>query len=229
MTVARAFFVTGSDTGVGKTLIATALLRAAARGGLRTIGMKPVAAGLDGERAGAAYNRDALALRDAATIDLDYATVNPVLLRRAMAPHVAAAIEGIELRVAELARHCRGVLRTDADLVIAEGAGGWLVPLNDTETMADLVSELGLPVILVVGMRLGCLNHALLTAAAIRARGLALAGWVANCMTVDMPALDENIDSLRARLGAPLLGCVPRVADADAAAACLDLRVLLDA
>jgi dethiobiotin synthetase len=125
-----------------------------------------------------------------------------------MAPHIAAEREGRKLQVAELLSHCRPLLDT-ADFVVLEGAGGWLVPLNATESMADLAVGLGCPVILVVGLRLGCINHALLTAAAIAASGLPLAGWVANQIDPDMAVIAENIATLTARLNAPLLGCIP--------------------
>lgn len=207
----RVFFVTGTDTGVGKTWVAGALLAAGARAGLRTLGIKPVAAGVDGEHDGNPYNADAIVLQNAATLDVDYAAVNPVLLQRPIAPHIAAAEEGVEVRVSALAAHCRTLLTADVDLVVIEGAGGWSVPLNDEETFADFCRVLGLPVILVVGMRLGCLNHALLTAAAIGHVGLELAGWVANCVEPEMSGLDANIDTLHRRLSAPCLGRVPHL------------------
>ena len=224
---AKSYFVTGTDTDVGKTVIAVGLLDAARRAGLRSIGLKPVAAGRDGERDGVPYNADALALLDAATVTLDYAAVNPVLLERPMAPHLAAAIEGVRIDARELAQHCRRAAARPVDIVIVEGAGGWLVPLNERESMADLVTELRMPVVLVVGMRLGCLNHALLTAADIRARGLVLAGWVANCIEPAMDGLQDNIDALRARLDAPLVGRVPHLGGGGNAADHLDLALLL--
>ncbi|MBT8443989.1 MAG: dethiobiotin synthase, partial [Gammaproteobacteria bacterium] len=216
-----------TDTDVGKTVIAVGLLDAARRAGLRSIGLKPVAAGRDGERDGVPYNADALALLDAATVTLDYAAVNPILLKRPMAPHLAAEIEGVRIDASELAQHCRTAISRRVDIVVVEGAGGWLVPLNERESMADLVMELGMPVVLVVGMRLGCLNHALLTAADIRARGLVLAGWVANCIDPDMAGLQDNIDTLRARLDAPLVGRVRHLGRGDDAADDLDLALLL--
>lgn len=203
-----AFFVTGTDTGVGKTLVAAALLRAAAVAGLRSVGIKPVAAG-SVDRNGSPVNEDALLLQASGSIALPYEQINPVALREARAPHLAAAHEGRRLDVGELVACCRGVAAVEHDLLLVEGAGGWQVPLNERETMADLAAVLGWPVILVVGMRLGCLNHALLTAGAIRAVGLRLAGWVANSAWPEMPALGENIASLDARLGAPRLGAVP--------------------
>jgi dethiobiotin synthetase len=219
-----AFFVTGTDTGVGKTLAAAALLRAAAARGLRTIGLKPVAAGA-ALHAGRRVNDDALLLQAAATVVLPYEQVNPVLLERPMAPHLAAAEEGVRLEVAAIAAACREAARAGHDLLLAEGAGGWLVPLGERETMADLAVALGWPVLLVVGMRLGCLNHALLTAEAVRARGLALAGWIANSAWPAMPALVENVAALDQRLGAPRLGLLPWLGaepDLGRAAAALD-------
>lgn len=223
-----AFFVTGTDTGVGKTLLSVALLTAAARRGFATLGIKPVAAGcslVDGR----AVNEDALALQAAATVPLGYSEVNPVALMTPMAPHLAAAEEGVSLVVEPLARACREVARMPHDLLLAEGAGGWLVPLNARETMADLAIALGWPVILVVGLRLGCLNHALLSAGAVRAAGLELAGWIANSAGPPMAALEGNVATLDARLGAPRLGLVPWLgpaADPAAAAAHLDLAPL---
>lgn len=222
------YFVTGTDTGVGKSLISAALLRAGGGRGWRTVGLKPVAAGAylhDGKR----VNADALLLQSSATVTLDYGQVNPVTLLQPMAPHLAAAQEGRRLDAQALADHCRRMAAGEHDLLLAEGAGGWLVPLNDSETMADVARLLGWPVILVVGMRLGCLNHALLTAAAVRGAGLSLAGWVANSPWPPMAALDANIATLEARLPAARLGSVPWLgseAQADTVVTCLDLSKL---
>ncbi len=223
------FFVTGTDTGVGKSLVSAGLLRAAAARGLRSTGVKPLAAGarfVDGAWA----NDDALLLQAASSAPLDYAATNPVLLQAAMAPHVAAVAEGVTLDAVALAGHCRNAARLGQDLLLAEGAGGWLVPLDAQQTMADVAVALGWPVVLVVGMRLGCLNHALLSAQAIRGAGLALAGWVANSAWPAMPALAENIATLEARLAAPRLGTVPWLAaeaTPDAVARHLDPEPLL--
>ena len=210
----RAFFVTGTDTEVGKTFIAASLLHLARQRAMRCAGIKPVAAGCEW-RGGVLVNDDALALMDASGAELDYAAVNPVALEPAIAPHIAAAAAGLTLSAGTLAEHCRRVLDADYDFVIVEGAGGWFVPLNDSETLADLCAGLGLETILVVGMKLGCLNHALLTAAAIADAGLKLAGWVANTPVREMPRLDENLGTLEARLAAPCLGVVPHVSPAD--------------
>jgi len=207
----QGYFVTGTDTGVGKTLVSAGLLIAAGESGLQTLGIKPVATGCITTGSGTVQvNDDALALQSAATIAVDDARVNPVALEAPIAPHLAAARSGIHIDAGELAAHCRRVYADyAAQFMIVEGAGGWSVPLNEAETMADFCVELGLPIILVVGMKLGCLNHALLTAQAVRAAGLSLAGWVANCMEAEMEELAGNLQSLRSRLAVPALGVIP--------------------
>jgi len=203
----KSFFITGTDTDVGKTLIATGLLVAAKNKGLTTAALKPVAAGCEKTHAGL-RNADALALQSVITQKLDYDQINPYALQAAIAPHIAAQQEKRNLSVDRLSGFCRGVL-SSADVTLVEGAGGWRVPINARETMADLAKKLQLPVILVVGVRLGCINHALLTFEAIVRDGLPAAGWVANCIDADMPALQENIESLCMRLPVPCLGVVP--------------------
>ena len=210
---APTYFITGTDTGVGKTFIATALLELARARGWRCVALKPVAAGCE-RRNGKLANEDALALMAASGAGLDYARVNPVALEPAIAPHIAAAEAGVSLSVAQLAAHCRQALAGDFDFALIEGAGGWLVPLNATETLADLCIRLNARPILVVGMQLGCLNHALLTAAAIDRAGLDLAGWVANYPAEEMPRLEDNLTALRDRLPAPCLGLVPQLGPA---------------
>ena len=196
------YFVTGTDTGVGKTLVAAALLHALARRYPRVVGMKPVAAGQ--VRAGASWaSEDALALREASTVQVPPELDNPILLPDPLSPHIAAERAGVRIDIAELVRRFHA-LALRADAVVVEGAGGFHVPLSDTETGADLARALALPVVLVVGLRLGCLNHAMLTAEAIRARGLTLAGWVANRIDPAMQAQEDNIAWLQRRLGAPL-------------------------
>ncbi len=207
---ARGYFVAGTDTGVGKTLITAALLRTAQAHGLRAGGLKPVAAGCERSAQGL-VNDDALVLLEhSGGARLAYGQVNPVALEPAIAPHIAAAEVGLRLSAGELARHVRELgAAGGADVVLVEGAGGWYVPLNERETMADLARLAGWPVVLVVGMRLGCLSHALLTAEAVRGAGLALAGWVANAVDPQMPRLAENIAALDERLDALRLGSVP--------------------
>lgn len=203
----KAFFITGTDTGVGKTLIAAGLLIAAKNRGLTSAALKPVAAGCEKTEAGL-RNEDALVLQSVITQDLAYEQINPIALEPAIAPHIAAQQAKRILSVDRLSGFCRGVLNS-ADITLVEGAGGWRVPLNPAETLADLARALQLPVILVVGIRLGCINHALLTVEAIARDGLPLAGWVANCVELDMLCREENITSLAQRIGAPCLGVVP--------------------
>lgn len=199
----QSVFVTGTDTGVGKTLIAAALLRAGRMQGVTMAGFKPVAAGCE-----QGQNADALLLQAESSHPAPYVQTNPYAFTPAIAPHLAAAQVGCEMRVppicAAFAQH-----QQRAAAVVVEGAGGWLVPINATQTLADVAVALQLPVILVVGLRLGCLNHALLTAAAVRAAGLPLLGWVANHLSADWPWAADNVAALQARLAAPLLAEVP--------------------
>jgi dethiobiotin synthetase len=205
-------FVAGTDTGVGKTLVSTALLHALARHHQRVVGMKPVAAGTMLVH-GREVNEDVLALRAASTLAVPAALDNPVLLSDAVSPHVAAARAARSIDIAHIVACHRQLLQL-ADAVVVEGAGGFLVPLSANETGANLAQALDLPVVLVVGLRLGCLNHALLTLEALRSRGLRLAGWVANHIDPSMLVQDDNISFLQQQLNAPLLArvawqCVP--------------------
>lgn len=202
---ARAFFIAGTDTGVGKTHVATAWLNAASRQGRRTLGLKPVAAGAEPTSLGW-RNDDALALQRASSVKLPYEAINPWCFPDPVAPHLAAQDAGVPLSaVTMVAAMQQAMAEAAAELVLVEGAGGWRVPLNAGETLADVARGLHLPVILVVGMRLGCLNHALLSAEAIRADGLRLHGWVANDLGQPMPHLQANIDTLAALLDMPPL------------------------
>ena len=222
----KTFFIAGTDTDVGKTLVAAGLLVAAKNHGLSTAALKPIAAGCEKTDAGL-RNADALLLQSVITQPMAYEQINPIALEAAIAPHIAAQQEKRVLSADRIVGFCRGSLN-QADFTLIEGAGGWRVPLNPQETMADVAKLLRLPVILVVGMRLGCISHALLTVEAIRNDGLQLAGWVANCIDVDMPVLQENIQSLAARIPAPCLGVVPRLdkADPEFAASALDADAL---
>ncbi|MHC5351349.1 dethiobiotin synthase [Metapseudomonas furukawaii] len=226
--MARAYFVTGTDTEIGKTTIAAGLLRAARRQGLSTAAAKPVASGCDQTPDGL-RNGDALALLGECSLPFRYEEVNPLAFAPAIAPHLAAREAGVDLSVAALAAPVRQVLAKGADFTLVEGAGGWRVPLAGAETLSDLPIALGLPVVLVVGVRLGCINHALLTVEAILRDGLVLAGWVANVVDPATSRLEENLATLAERLPAPCLGRVPRLAEAtpEAVADHLDLAALV--
>lgn len=214
------YFVTGTDTGVGKTLISCALLHGFAAQGKLVAGMKPVAAGCNTDN----QNEDALQLLAAGNVAVSYGLINPYCFRPAIAPHIAAQHDGIEIRFARITESYKK-LAALADEVIVEGAGGLLVPLNAQQDNADLAQELGLSIILVVGVRLGCLNHALLTVEAIATRGLTLSGWVANVIDAGMMLAEENVTALQRRIAAPLLGVVPYLPRADARVAAGQLHL----
>jgi len=221
-------FVTGTDTEIGKTLVSSAMLHALVQAGVRACGMKPVAAGAE-LRDGVWHNDDCDQLAAAGNVHLLPSITTPFLLREPAAPHIAAALEGVEISpVPILAAYVE--INAASDAVVVEGVGGFRVPLNDEFDTADLAEQLDLPVVLVVGLRLGCISHALLTVEAIAARGLVLAGWVANETQADMAFADNNIAALAQRIDAPLLGRVPRLeqATAQAAAAYLDFTMLPD-
>jgi len=225
--MSQAYFIAGTDTDVGKTTIAAGLLHAARLQGLSTLGAKPVASGCSATAKGL-RNADALALIDESSVKLAYEEVNPFAFEPAIAPHVAAREAGVALEVPALLKAMRHVLDQNADFTLVEGAGGWRVPLSDHANLSDLAIALKLPVILVVGVRLGCINHALLSAEAIARDGLQLAGWVANIVEPRTARLEENLASLAERLPAPCLGRVPKlkVATADAVAEHLQLDLL---
>ncbi len=204
-----AYFVAGTDTEIGKTLIASSLLYALTQTGRSTAGMKPVAAGAE-LRSGVWHNDDADALAAQASVVLPAALATPYLLRQPTAPHIAAALENREIELPHILA-CYRQIAQRADAMVVEGVGGFRVPLNQAVDTADLAQELGLPVILVVGVRLGCISHALLTVEAIAARGLQLAGWVANTVDAGMLNGDATIETMAARITAPLLGRVPRL------------------
>ncbi|AJE20097.1 dethiobiotin synthase [Azotobacter chroococcum] len=222
--MSTAFFIAGTDTDAGKTTVACGLLHAARRAGLSTAAAKPVASGCEATPAGL-RNGDALALLGECSLALDYAEVNPFAFAPAIAPHLAAREVGVELTVAALLPAVRRVLARGADFTLVEGAGGWRVPLAGRENLSDLAVALGLPVILVVGVRLGCINHAVLTAEAIARDGLELAGWVANVIDPRTSRLDENLAALAERLPAPCLGRIPRLPEASPAAVAAHLQL----
>jgi len=226
--MSSAYFITGTDTGVGKTSVAVALLQAGINRGLSTAAVKPVAAGCEISSEGL-RNDDALFLQQACTTALSYEQINPFALEPAIAPHFAAAREGLRLEAKQLAKHCQSVLDLKADLTVIEGAGGWRVPLNNRETFADIAKLLKVPVILVVDIKLGCLNHGLLSAEAIRADGLTLTGWVANQASGANECHAEMLADLKSRLACPLLGDLPHSLNRDELAAHLDLDQLVNA
>ncbi len=219
-----AFFITGTDTGVGKTAVSCAILRLLAARGLKAAAMKPVAAGgalVDG----VLHNEDVDSLMQAASVPLPQELVCPFLLKEPASPNLAAALEARTVDIEQIVRRFQQI-RAQAEAVVVEGVGGFCVPLTEYASVADLAVALGLPVIMVVGMRLGCINHALLTAEAIRGRGLALAGWVANQIDLDMAFSDGNIATLEKRLDAPRLGTVPYLQSLECAGKYLDIDLL---
>lgn len=233
-----AYFVTGTDTEIGKTLVSTALLHSFVQRGLKSIGMKPVASGAFLQK-GVWCNEDVIALHKAGNVMLPdelLGLANPYLFKLPAAPHVAARHETTRESTHDSSQiqlkkilDCYAQLQAHAEAIVVEGVGGFRVPFNDTEDSADMAQQLKLPVILVVGMRLGCINHALLTAEAIAARGLTLAGWVANSAQEEMAHLSENVAALRERLNAPVLGCIPKLETPTAAVAAsyLDLNLFV--
>jgi dethiobiotin synthetase len=205
---ARGVFVTGTDTGVGKTLVCAALIRTARAQGIDARGMKPVASGCETTAAGL-RNADALALIDAmGAVAPDYATVNPWAIGAPIAPHLAAAADGVVVTLDPILSAYQR-LAAESELVIVEGAGGWAIPLSDTLMQADLPRALGLPVLLVVGVRLGCINHAILSARTIRSDGLALAGWIANTIDPELPRGEEAVATITRLLGVAPLAYLP--------------------
>lgn len=205
--MSRGFFITGTDTDVGKTTVALSLMAAFRNKGLLVAGFKPVSAGcvqtVEGLR-----NDDAVRMMQQASVQLPYELVNPYAFAAPIAPHIAAAQLGIDMQIAPLVEAYQQIA-AQVDVVIVEGAGGWLVPLNESQSMADVAKALGLPVILVVGIRLGCLNHALLTQDSIEAYGLKQAGWIANHLVARTPCDEENIKTLQLRLKGDFLGSIP--------------------
>ena len=226
--MSKSYFITGTSTDVGKTYIATGMLAAASRLGLSTSGFKPVAAGcemtVDGLR-----NSDAIKLLAQTSLPVNYEQLNPVALKPEIAPHIAAAEIGRRLSVDRLAGFYRGLMMQRPDFCVVEGAGGWRVPLNERETFADLARVLKLPVVLVVGMNLGCINHALLTSEAIQKDGLMLTGWIANQIVPEMDRYKENISTLQRWLPAPMIGelAYQPGASVDEVADRLDITTLL--
>jgi dethiobiotin synthetase len=214
--MSRGVFVAGTDTGIGKSVASAALLAALNAGGHRAVGMKPVASGCMPAAAGL-RNDDAMLLIAHSAGSPDYALVNPYALPEPVAPHLAAHSAGSEIRLGPIV-DAFAALCTSSDLVVVEGVGGWAVPLSPALMQADLVRALDLPVVLVVGLRLGCINHALLSARAIAADGCRLLGWIGNRIDPAMARADDNVATLRERLPAPCLGVLPHSAMRDSQA-----------
>lgn len=200
-------FITGTDTNVGKTYVSCLLLKSFEKLGFTTIAMKPLASGCE-QTANGLVNQDALLLQEHATIKLAYDQVNPLRFEPPVAPHIPAQLNNINLTSKQIVAACQPALNTPADIHLIEGVGGWLMPLNSLETMADVAYDLQAKIVLVVGMRLGCLNHALLTLSAIQQKSCSVLGWIANCIEPEMPYCKENIDLLRQTLTVPLLDIV---------------------
>lgn len=222
----QGYFITGTDTEVGKTFVTVSMLRQLAYRRYRVIGFKPVASGSEHHPQGL-RNSDALALQSASNIELHYQQVNPYAFAPPIAPHIAAEQASQTIELTTLHRHYAEFSRHKPDFVLTEGAGGWRLPLGQGKYLSDFAKAEQMEVILVVGMRLGCLNHALLTVEAIAADGLKLAGWVANQVELDMANIEGNLDSLTKRLTAPFLGYIPRLNDPEHAQQYLDLTPLL--
>jgi dethiobiotin synthetase len=220
------WFITGTDTGIGKTWVSAGLMHGLRGRGLTVAGMKPVASGCEATPRGL-RNEDALMIQGQCSREVAYERINPYAFEPPIAPHIAAQEAGVIIELDRIAEQYRQ-LSAQADRMVVEGVGGWLVPLNRRETVADLAKCLGLPALVVVGIRLGCINHALLTVEAIRARGVPVAGWVANRVEPATDRLEEIIGTLRGMIDAPLIGTVPHLDGADIArvSAALDLELL---
>jgi dethiobiotin synthetase len=205
----KAIFITGTDTGVGKTFVSTLLLEEYNALGFKTFAIKPIASGCVSNAAGELVNDDALALIEEISIKRPYNQVNPMALKEAIAPHLAAKQDNIHISSLGVQQSILKRIPPEADITVVEGAGGWSVPLNNSELYSDVVRQLKLPVVLVVGIKLGCLNHALLTYENIIKSNTPFIGWVANCLEQNTSALNENIETLKQWIKQPCLGVVP--------------------
>lgn len=225
----RQYFITGTDTDVGKTVASTALVNAFAASGLQVAGHKPISAGCElvsiGDKEVGLRNEDAQLLMAQANVELPYDVVNPYAFKEPIAPHIAAYRTQHEIEASVLLDNYSQLDNYGLDVLISEGAGGWMLPINHQQILPDVVKQLDIEIIMVVGMRLGCLNHALLTQQAIALSGLKLAGWIANAPDTQ-PFFADNLATLTARIQAPLLGVIPHVKDATSAAAHLDISLL---
>lgn len=206
--MSQTYFITGTDTEVGKTYVTCCLLKAAARAGKRVVGYKPVSAGCDWIN-GQWQNEDARAMLDASNVDVSITEINPIAYEPAIAPHIAGQLAGQLISEETIVNGLQLLQAKGPDLVLMEGAGGWRLPIGSQRFLSDVVQSLALDVVLVVGMRLGCLNHALLTAEAILADGLRIRGWIANRLSDDMPYYQENLATLKEAMPAPFLAEIP--------------------
>lgn len=213
MSLANSFFITGTDTEVGKTLVAGALIQKMRAQGIHALGFKPVVAGTYQDHDGKILNEDLETLRLASQLRPEELVLCPYVFELPIAPHIASGKQGINLEL-KIMSDAYDQIRTQAEAVIVEGAGGFLVPINTAENLSGLAQKLDLPIIMVIGMRLGCINHALLTEEAISSRQLKIAGWVANTLSSEMPFLEENVKYLQSNLKSPLLGVIPTLPEA---------------
>lgn len=213
MSLANGFFITGTDTEVGKTLVAGALIQKMRAQGIHALGFKPVVAGTYQDHDGKILNEDLETLRLASQLRPEELVLCPYVFEMPIAPHIASGKQGINLEL-KIMMDAYEQIRSQAEAVIVEGAGGFLVPINTAEYLSDLAQKLDLPIIMVIGMRLGCINHALLTEEAISSRQLKIAGWVANTLSSEMPFLEENVKYLQSNLKSPLLGVIPTLPEA---------------
>lgn len=205
--MAQSYFIIGTDTNVGKTYVASQLIQYFVHAGFATIGMKPIASGCTANENGDLINDDVLVLNAVSNVPAPANLINPYAFAPAIAPHIAAELAAVNMQI-EVIQQAYTALSELAEVVIVEGAGGFFVPINNTQTLADIAVALNIPIILVVGIKLGCINHALLTVGAIQTRGLKLAGWVANQIEPDMPMFEENLNTLKQRISAPCLSSV---------------------
>lgn len=205
--MSKGYFVAGTDTGVGKTSITTGLMQAMLMKGVKVAGMKPIASGCD-DHDGVIRSEDTEMIMAQASVDLDYDLVNPYRVIPPVSPNIGAKLDGLEISISHITQ-CYEQIAAKADVTLVEGVGGWMVPISDTETMEDVAKALNLPVILVVAIRLGCINHAILTANAIRASGLEIKAWVANMPDRNLVEIPQVINTLQDHINAPSLGIVP--------------------
>ena len=205
----KSVVITGTDTGIGKTFVSTLLLAGFNRLGWTSFGMKPIASGRFKTNNGHCYHDDALQLQKHASLKRDYQLVNPILLEKPVSPNIAASVMNMELSTSFVKQTLVSSIQHEADINVIEGVGGWLVPINETALFADIINELAIPVILVVGIKLGCLNHSLLTYQHMLSKNTNLLGWIANCFPIDTLCIKENISTLQHWIKAPCLGIIP--------------------